>query len=94
MKPGDFQSNISQLNVSKKNYIMENNQDSPVKPDKNIPVKPDRNPDSTQTKPGGNGSWKNNPDRVEEPNKIDPTRIDEPLLPQPSLPESTIYLKK
>ena len=35
---------------------MENNQDSPVKPDKNIPVKPDRNPDSTQTKPGGNGS--------------------------------------
>ena len=73
---------------------MENNQDPPVKPDKNIPVKPDRNPDSTQTKPGGNGFGKNNPDRVESPNKIDPTRIDEPLMPQPSLPESTIYLKK
>lgn len=61
---------------------MKNNQDPPVKPEKNIPAKPDKNPDPTLPKPGRNELERNNPTRIEEPNKIDPTRIDVPSTPK------------
>lgn len=65
---------------------MKNNQDKPVKPEKDIPVKPDINPDPTKPKPGGNEPEKNDPTRITEPPKTDPTRIDNPPLPKPEQP--------
>jgi hypothetical protein len=53
-----------------------NQQNPPVKPNKDMPAQPDHNPDPTRPKPGGN-----------EPQKTDPTRIDEPSLPQPKQPD-------
>ena len=62
---------------------MKNENQQPVKPEKDIPVKPDINPDPTKPKPGGNEPEKNDPTRITEQPKTDPTRIDNPPLPKP-----------
>jgi len=59
-------------------------QNAPVKPEKDIPSKPNPNPDPTIPRPGGNDPKKNDPTRIEQPQKTDPTRIDEPAPPNPN----------
>jgi hypothetical protein len=66
--------------------VMRNDQNEPVKPEKEIPAKPDTNPDPTKPKPGGNEPEKNDPTRIMEPPRTDPTRIDNPPLPKPGQP--------
>ena len=69
--------------------VMNNDQQQPVKPEKDIPAEPDTNPDPTKPKPGWNEPEKNDPTRITEPPKIDPTRIDNPPMPKPEQPGTT-----
>ena len=70
--------------------IVKDEQNPPVKPEKDIPTKPNPNPDPTRPKPGQEPE-KVDPTRIEEPQKTDPTRIDEPVPPKQPSPGQKNY---